>query len=113
MFAEWKRGCDTIALIEYKEAPSRDVNKESITAAIVNAIGSDGNLVALIRLGERAGVPVLLVKYSHDLKNYKIAPLSELAESMLAEYGIEAFERISQKQYSDFLYKIRGMDIPS
>jgi hypothetical protein len=94
LFLEYDRGKAT-ALVEYKNehaGPQR---------------ASHPTYQALIDLGTRANIPVFAVRYSDDFSWWRVIPLNSVAKKHLSNRA-----EMTEKQYVEFLYKMRGYSVP-
>jgi len=87
-----------IALIEYK----RRVNLDKVLPDLNGA-----NIQALINLGDRAAVPAFCVFYAPSRKWFRVFGLNSLGKRHQPRPEI-----LSEYEYVDFLYWIRGRTIP-
>lgn len=87
-----------VALVEYKKAQSPGASAVDFKQA---------NIQAFIDLGNRASIPVFCVFYTPDLKWYRVLPLNNIAVRRDPPVGI-----ITEQRYVDFLYRLRGRDVP-
>lgn len=62
---------------------------------------------ALIDLGNRAGLPVLAVRYADDFSWWAVTPLNDAARQV-----ISGREMLSEVEYVEFLYRLRGHVVP-
>lgn len=90
-----------VALVEYKMRP----NLQTCTTPQETDKGY-ANIAALINLGNRASLPVFLVFYKHKW-NFVVTPLNHYAAQTQPPKGI-----ISELQYVQFLYQLRGRHLP-
>lgn len=88
-------GAEPIALIEYKheKAPRQNV--------------SEWEYRVLIRLGDKANLPVFAVRYAHDWKWWHVIPLNNQAKQTLPSR-----KRMNEYEYVKFLYKLRKAYMP-
>lgn len=63
--------------------------------------------LALIDLGDRAGVPVFAVRYAGDFSRWWVQPLNGLAGDWVP-HG----QRLSKREWIELLYRIRGRSLP-
>ena len=85
-------GC---ALVEYKHEKAEPIS------------ANHPSYLALTDLGDRAGVPVLAVRYAGDLSWYRPVPLNTRAKLWVPSPQI-----LSEHQYVDLLYRLRGRKMP-
>ena len=92
-FNEYYNG-EPVALIEYKHenAAEQDYSKP--------------NFQALIRLGDRAELPVFCVYYAHDMSWYIGDPLNDYARKI-----ISTRTRFTEFEYVRFLHDLRGVKV--
>lgn len=95
LFLEYDNGKAT-AVVEYKNE----------RAAAVNAVHP--TYQALIDLGNRAQVPVFVVRYSSDFSRWLVSPMNRHAREHM-----QSATAMSEAQYVAFLYRVRGRDVPS
>jgi len=88
--------CQPKALIEYKH---EKVNKLQ---------WSRGGFIALVKLGEAAGLPVFVVKYADDFSWWKVYGMNALAREVL---GVERV-KMGKKEFIELLYELRGIAPP-
>ncbi|KKM81716.1 hypothetical protein LCGC14_1326950 [marine sediment metagenome] len=69
-FLEYDRG-NPVALVEYKK-------RNDWQSAVIN---KDSNLTALVRLGNRARIPVYCVFYSPDHSMFRVVPMNSHASA--------------------------------
>jgi len=62
---------------------------------------------AMIRLGDRASLPVLAVRYADDFSWFRVTPLNDTAKRFVPQ-RVEMTER----EYVDLLYQMRGREMP-
>jgi len=62
---------------------------------------------ALIDLGNRAGLPVLVVRYADDFSWWRVVPLNKIAETF-----VPRVEQMTESEYVELLYRIRGYIAP-
>lgn len=82
------------ALIEYKH--------------LASAGAQGANRKALARLGDRAGVPFLVVRYRREPWQFWVTPANSVA--MRASSSTHA---MSERQFVSFLYRLGGRDLPA
>jgi len=87
-----------IALFEYKRTTDLATCKVNI---------GEANIQALIDLANKASVPIFCTFYNPNLKWYRVFPLNEQAQKKGPPQGI-----IAESKYVDFLYWLRGRQIP-
>jgi hypothetical protein len=63
--------------------------------------------LALINLGDKAGVPVFAVRYAQDFSWWNVVPLSFGAKRMMPSR-----KKMDERQFVTFLYNIRGLQPP-
>lgn len=68
---------------------------------------SHPSYAAMIDLGNRAGIPVLAVRYAEDFSWWRVVPLNDEARKHLPVRA-----ELSTRQYVELLYKIRGREMP-
>jgi hypothetical protein len=61
----------------------------------------------MIDLGNRAGIPVLGVRYASDWSWWRATPLNKFARQHLRAQAI-----LTEEQWVTLLYRIRGTDVP-
>ena len=83
------------ALVEYKHIENKQVDL------------SDANYRALTKLADLAKLPFYNVRYGADLKHYLVSPVNEVAQSFLS-----ASQLMTERQYVEFLYLLRGRVLP-
>jgi len=69
---------------------------------------SHPSYLALANLGDRAQLPVFVVRYAQDFTWWKIIPLNVVAKKMLPE-RVE----VNEQMYVKWLYDIRSLPMPS
>lgn len=91
LLIEYDRGKPT-ALIEYKgeHAPAQFPTHPSY--------------LALCNLGDRAGVPVFVVRYAQDFSWWKVVALNNPAKGMFPQR-----KHFSERQFVTWLYNMRGL----
>ena len=94
LFLEYDKGKAT-ALVEYKHERARP------------QMASHPTYQALIDLGNRAGVPVLAVRYADDFSWWRVVPLNDKAKEWVPERC-----DLTEQEYVTLLYKIRGYEVP-
>jgi len=78
----------------------------------------DANYYAFARLGDRANLPVFIVRYKGDWSAWWVVPINALASSklMLARKGVRNLENPmkleSELSFVGFLYWLRGRKMP-
>jgi len=85
-----------IALVEYKHEHAKNPNFD------------DANYTTLKTLGDWAGLPVFNARYADDYSWFKLTPLNAMAEARLPP----EHRMMTERQYVDFLYWLRGRLIP-
>ena len=98
MFLEYDKG-EPIAIVEYKHE----------NAATVNA--SHPTYQAMIKLGTRAGIPVFVCRYKGDFSLWVVTPLNNMAVKLLDAKPTTP-TKMTEKQWVQFLYRIRGYEAP-
>ena len=68
---------------------------------------SHPNYQALIDLGDRADLPVIVCRYKTDFSQWKVIPLNNKAKSIIPQRTT-----LNETEYISLLYKIRGRDCP-
>lgn len=81
-----------VALVEYKKENAPPVPR------------TDVNLLVLCDLADRAGLPAFVVRYAFDFSWWTVRALNGIAMEIVPKPML----KISEKEYVDFLYKIRG-----
>ena len=94
LFLEYDLG-KAIALVEYK-------NERAVTQ-----YPNHPTYRALVDLGDRANIPVFAVRYTHDFSLWKITPLNSSAKKYINNQV-----QMTEKEYVELLYKIRGRIMP-
>ena len=94
LLLEYDRGKAT-ALEEYKHEQAKPQK------------ASHPTYQALIDLGNRAGIPVLAVRYAGDFSWWRVVPLNECARRWLPERA-----EMTEEEYVTLLYRMRGYDVP-
>ena len=84
-------GGSPVALIEYKHERAKPIDL------------SHPSYRALAILGERADVPVFIVRYADDFSWWEVQ-----AANMVAEHILPEPRRVEEKRYVRFLYWLRG-----
>lgn len=79
------------AIVEYKRATAAPVQRSAPT------------IRAIVELGNRAKLPVLLTTYTRDFTNWRVVGLNWYAERRLPKP-----RDFSEREYVDFLLAIRG-----
>lgn len=95
LFLEYDQGKAT-ALVEYKHEHAGPVCSGHPT------------YLALVDLGNRAGIPVFCVRYADDFSWWKVCPLNAAARERL-----EKPNTMTEEEWVRFLYYLRGRAIPS
>lgn len=85
-----------VALIEYKNQHSRPVSLE------------DGNILCIKQLGDKANLPVFVVKYSDNFYFYGVLPINSISQIMITQ----SFCIMNEQQYVNWLYQLRGEGLP-
>ncbi len=62
---------------------------------------------AMIDLGNKAGIPVFVCRYSDDFTEWKAVPLNDKAREFLPER-----KTLTEQEWVRLLYSIRGYDVP-
>lgn len=94
LLLEYDRGSPT-ALIEYKNQFAAD------------QYPSHPSFIALTQLGNRAQLPVFVVRYAQDFSWWRIVPLNAFAKKICPE-RIE----VDEKTFVFWLYELRGLKPP-
>ena len=68
---------------------------------------SHPNYQALIDLGDRADLPVIVCRYKTDFSQWKVIPLNDKAKSIIPQRTT-----LNEIEYISLLYKIRGRECP-
>lgn len=90
---------EPVALVEYKRRPLSAV-----------ASGERTSIAAIGRLGDRAGIPSYAVTYNAETWTFVVEPTNERAAALaLATPGL----RLSEAEYVEFLYALRGRTPPA
>ena len=84
-----------VAIIEYKHERARP------------QLASRPSYQALINLGNRAGIPVIAVRYTDDFSTWKAVPLNTKAKEWLPER-----QEMTEREWVTLLYNIRGDNPP-
>lgn len=63
--------------------------------------------LALSKLGDRAGLPVYVVRYAQNFAWWRVIPLNAVAKRALPE-RVE----VNEKAFVTWLYQIRGLKVP-
>jgi predicted transcriptional regulator len=87
--------CEPKALVEYKNEHA------SIQYSI------HPSYQALIKLGNKADIPVIACRYSDDYSTYTVTPLNNRAKEYIPEKQI-----MSELKWVQLLYQIRGYQCP-
>jgi len=111
---DWGWNCpgEDIDFIEYDHKLAVALLEYKMTYDLQNCIipqeSSKGyaNLAALIDVGNKASLPVFVVFYKHKW-NFRIFPLNHYANSKQPPSHI-----LSELQFVQFLYQLRGRDLP-
>lgn len=83
------------ALIEYKGEHAGPV------------LPTDPNIRCITNLANMAGLPVFGVRYAQNLSWLRVAPLNDAAKAFVPEVSL-----ITEPQYVELLYKLRGRKMP-
>ena len=94
LFLEYDHG-NPIAIVEYKNEHARPQR------------ASHPTYQAMIKLGTRAGVPVIAARYASDFSWWKIVALNRLAQKWIPKRV-----QVTQKEWVELLYKLRGYEMP-
>ena len=94
LLLEYKYG-RVVALVEYKHESAADVNLAHPT------------MRALIDMGDRADLPVFLVRYAGDFSLWQVQPLNAHARRWLPEDLA-----MSEREWVELLHRIRGYALP-
>jgi len=94
VFLEYDKA-KAVAIVEYKCESAEPL------------MPSHPSALALRDLGDRANLPVFVVRYAKDYSRYKVQPMNKIAKLVQAD-RIE----MTEKQYITFLHALRGYDIP-
>ncbi len=86
---------EPVALIEYKHE-----------LAVVSG-PADTNRMAIVALGDRAGLPVFCVRYKDDLSSFHVHPWNTAAFSALPETTF-----LSEIHFVELLYRLRHRAVP-
>lgn len=62
---------------------------------------------AMKDLGDRAGIPVLGVRYADDWSWWRVTPLNGLAKNWVPEQT-----QMTEQQWITLLYRMRGTEVP-
>ena len=93
-FLEYDRG-KVVALVECKHRHARRQDLSHPTYR------------ALIDLGDRAEVPVLLARHAEDFSWWIVTPLNDLAKNFVPEKTV-----LTEKGWVTLLYHVRGRELP-
>lgn len=63
---------------------------------------------AMIRLGDRAALPVLAVRYADDFSWFRVTPLNGVAKKFVGQRA-----EMSEQEYVALLYRMRGREMPA
>lgn len=94
LFLEYDRG-EPVAIVEYKHENASPQSSAHPTYQ------------AMIRLGDRAGVPVFAVRYEDSFTRWNVVPLTALARNWLASR-----RQMTEREFVAFLYRLRGYVAP-
>lgn len=90
LFLEYDMG-EPVAIVEYKHENAR------------TQWASHPTYQAMIKLGTRAGVPVLAARYAEDFSWWRVVALNDIAEQFIPEPAV-----LTERQWVTLLYQIRG-----
>ena len=96
-----------VALVETKVRNYGDVD-----------LTNDSNMVANSKLADMASLPFFVVKHNSDLSEFHIFAYNYHAKEKLKEIAgnsqisTEKWHKRTQKQYADFLYRLRNRKAP-
>jgi len=94
LFLEYDKG-KAVALVEYKHEHAKPQERKH------------PSIMAMVDLGDRAGVPVFGVRYADDFSWWTITSLNVSARELVPEQTT-----ITEKEWVTLLYKMRGYDLP-
>jgi len=94
LMLEYDRG-KVAALVEYKHERAAPIRR------------GHPSMRAMADLGDRAGVPVFVVRYAGDFSWWSPHPLNDLAREITL-----GGERVSEEEWIRILYRCRGRDLP-
>ena len=84
-----------IALVEYKHQQAKQADPKTTSYRAIKA------------LANIAHIPFFGVRYSYDFKQFTVARINYRAEQLLATRQI-----MSEFEYVEFLYRLRGRKVP-
>lgn len=94
LFLEYDHG-KASAIVEYKNEHAQP------------QYASHPTYQAMIDLGNRANIPVIACRYADDFSSWKVVPLNAEAMKYIPERTT-----LSEHQWVELLYKIRGYSVP-
>ena len=105
---KWGIGCTAtdfdFLMLEYEYGnPSAIVEYKHENAPI--QYPTNPQYQALIKLGDKAEIPVLACRYSDDFTSYKVIPLNEYARKIIPDRS-----ELDEISWVKLLYKIRGRE---
>ena len=83
------------AIVEYKNERAKPV------------LACHPTYQAMIDLGNRAGVPVIVCRYTDDFSSWMITPLNDEARKYIPQRA-----KLTEREWVSLLYKIRGYEVP-
>lgn len=108
---KWGEDCPMVDIdflaLEYDRARAKAIVEYKHENAPPDQYASRANYLALIDLGNRAGLPVFVVRYPSDFSWFWVTPLNEAARVLVAEPT-----RLSEREWVEVLYKLRGRSVP-
>jgi len=87
---------EPVAIVEYKHERAEQ------------QFASHSSYQAMIKLGNRAALPVFAVRYAHDWSWWRVIALNDLAKDNLGERRLE----MTEEKWVSLLYRLRGRDMP-
>ena len=108
---KWGENCPMVDIdflaLEYDRARARAIVEYKHEDAPPEQYASRANYLALIDLGDRAGLPVFVVRYGADFSWFWVTPLNDPARAFVPEPT-----RLSERQWVGILYSLRGRSVP-
>ncbi len=94
LMVEYDKG-EPVAVVEYKHenAPPQSPSHPSYRA--------------LVKLADRAGLPMLFVRYAADFSWFRVTPLNDCAMAILP-----ARLTMTEQEWVTLLYRLRGREVP-
>jgi hypothetical protein len=92
---------------EYDRAEPKVIVEYKHENAPPDRFASRPNYRTLARLGDRADLPVLVVRYADDFSWFWVTPLNERAHECFPEAT-----RLTEREWVAFLYEVRDRTMP-